>query len=73
MCLGPFCIGFYVFLSCFAGKVFRRGSLETAEGNAEKGIHGGDLQTVGYDRRSAGMIFEDKSGKSDQVWNHDVH
>ena len=28
---------FYVFLSCFAGKVFRRGSLETAEGIAEKG------------------------------------
>ncbi|WMV14092.1 hypothetical protein MTR67_007477 [Solanum verrucosum] len=28
-------------------KVFRRGSLETTEGNAEKGIHGGHLWTVG--------------------------
>ncbi|KAH0681171.1 hypothetical protein KY284_022256 [Solanum tuberosum] len=27
-------------------KVFRHGSLETAEGIAEKGIHGGDLWTV---------------------------
>ncbi|KAL3365173.1 hypothetical protein AABB24_010370 [Solanum stoloniferum] len=29
------------------GKVFRRGGLEIAEGNAEKGIHGGNLRTVG--------------------------
>ena len=47
MCLGPFCIGIYVFLSYFAGKIFRRESKETAERNAEKGIYGGDLQTVG--------------------------
>ncbi|WMV41403.1 hypothetical protein MTR67_034788 [Solanum verrucosum] len=25
----------------------RRGSIDTAERNAEKGIHGGDLRTVG--------------------------
>ena len=37
VCLGPFYIGFYVFLSCFAGKVFKRGSVETAERNAETG------------------------------------
>ncbi|WMV37813.1 hypothetical protein MTR67_031198 [Solanum verrucosum] len=27
--------------------MFGRGSIETAERNAEKGIHGGDLRTVG--------------------------
>ena len=37
---------FLCVLSCFARKVFMRGSLEIAEGNAEKGIHGGHLRTV---------------------------
>ena len=36
-----------VFLSYFAEKMSRRGSNETAERNAEKGIYGGDLRTIG--------------------------
>ena len=41
----------------FAGKIFRRGSKETAERNAEKGIYGSDLWTVGplMERHWAGI------------------
>ena len=59
--------------------MFRRGSIETAERNAEKGIYGGDPQTVGPFTLRRWVSYMGRQGIKgdqiilDQVWNHDVH